>query len=118
MLDAEQRADARPELGRVERLADEVVGAGLNPTDAARGVVERRHEHDRNEPRGRILLDRSTGFEAVDVRHHHVHQEEIGRLGSNDPQCFGAVSDRSHGVAVGRKERFDQSGIAGHVIDD
>ena len=117
-LDAQQRADARPQLGRVERLADEIVGAGLDPADAARGVVERRDEHDRNEPRGRILLDRPTRLEPVDVRHHHVHQDEIGRLGANEPQRFGAVGSRPHGVAVGRQQRFDQPGIARDVIDD
>jgi len=50
-LDAYERAHARAELVRVERLADEVVCARVNAADAIARVSQRGHEHDRNQPR-------------------------------------------------------------------
>ena len=49
-LDPHQRAHARAQLVRVERLGDEVVGAGLEALDPVLGLMQRGDEHDRDQP--------------------------------------------------------------------
>jgi len=45
-LAARQRADAKHELGKMERLAEIVVGAEAEPGDPIRGCVRRRQHQD------------------------------------------------------------------------
>jgi hypothetical protein len=63
---------------RVERLGDEIVGAGFESLDAILGLLKRGDEHDRNQPRPRVGLQRPADVEAVGRRHHHVEQDQVG----------------------------------------
>ena len=80
-LDAQQRAHAREQLGRVDRLAEEVVGAGVEALDALLGRIERGDQHDRQHRLRRVGADRAADVVAAHARHHHVEQHQVGPLG-------------------------------------
>ena len=56
-LDAQQRAHPREQLGRVDRLGQEVVGAGFQPLDAFLRGIQRGDHHDRQDAGGGIRAD-------------------------------------------------------------
>ena len=66
--------------GVVDRLGEEIVGAGLEPAHAVGCFRERGHHHHRNVGGAGIGLEALAGLEAVHARHHHVEQDEIGTL--------------------------------------
>ena len=117
-LDAQQRSNARPELQRVERLGHEVVSAGVDATQPAGRVVERRDQDHRYQPRGRILFDGPAGLEAVEMRHHDIHQDEIRRLATDGVERFGAISGPPRRMTIRREHRLGQSCAPFDVIDD
>ena len=49
-IQAGQGPESDPELSRIDRLREELVGSGLEPFDAGIPVVERRDEDDRDLP--------------------------------------------------------------------
>ncbi len=57
-LDAQQRVHAREQLGLVDRLGQEIVGAGLDALDALLRRVERGDQHDRQHAVRRVGADR------------------------------------------------------------
>ena len=91
------------ELARLERLADVVVGADLEPLDAAFGLAARGQHQDRH-ARGRA--QRAGELETGLARHHHVEDQEVEaqafelgarlgrRLGGGDPIAFGQQEAR------------------------
>ena len=82
-LDAQQRAHAREQLVLADRLAEEVVGAGVEPLGALLGRVERGDEDDRQHRVRRIGADRAADVVAAHAGHHHVEQDEVGLLAAS-----------------------------------
>ena len=80
-LDAQQRPHAREQLGLVDRLGQEVVGAGLDALDALLLRVERRDQHDRQQRRRWVGAEATADVVAGQARHHDVEQHEVGRIG-------------------------------------
>ena len=65
----------------VDRLGEEIVGAGLEPLHLVRRLVERRdHDHRHVHGPGRAL-DAAADLEAVHARHHDVEQHHVDALG-------------------------------------
>src|SRR5204863_9612085 len=79
-LDAKQRLHAREELGLVDWLREEIVGASLDALHALVVRVERSREHHWQECRRRVLSDLAAHLVARDARHHDVEQDEVGRV--------------------------------------
>ena len=77
-LQAHQAAHAREQRGIVDRLGEEIVGAGIEPRDAVGRLVERGDHHDRHMGGLGIGLDAAADFEAVHARHHDVEQDDVG----------------------------------------
>jgi hypothetical protein len=73
-LDAEHRFDAGDELLFLERLADVVVGADLEPLDAARTVGLHGHEDHGEEGFVGHPLEQAARLEARQARHHDVEE--------------------------------------------
>ena len=80
-LDAQQRAHAREQLGLAHRLAEEIVGAGVEALGALLGRVERGDEDDRQHRVRRVGADLAADVVAAHAGHHHVEQDEVGLLG-------------------------------------
>ena len=89
-LDAQQRAHPREQLGLADRLAEEIVGAGVEALGALLGRVERGDEDDRQHRVRRVGADRAADVVAAHARHHHVEQDEVGPLGGKHGKRFGA----------------------------
>jgi hypothetical protein len=83
---AEDRADAREELARMEGLREVVVRAHLEPDDAVHVLAARgKHEHGDAALRAQLAAER----EPVDARQHEVEHDEVHR----------ALLDRAHELA-------------------
>ena len=74
-LAARQRADAREQLAKVERLGQVVVGAGVESVDARLdGVARGQHQHRHVGAGGaQLAADR----QAVLARQHHVEDDGV-----------------------------------------
>ena len=117
-LDAQQRAHPREQLVLAHRLAEEVVGAGVQALGALLGRVERRHQDDRQHRVRRVGADRAADVVAAHSRHHHVEQDEIGRLGGDRRQRLGAGGRGGRAVALHRQQVGEQLDVQRNVVDD
>ncbi len=78
-LEPGQRTDPRDQRDLVDRLGQEIVGAGFEAAHAVRRLVERGDEDDR-QVRGRELaLQQAANLEAVHARHHDVEQDDVAK---------------------------------------
>ena len=116
-LDAQQRAHAREQLGLVDGLRQEIVGAGLDALDPLLLRVERRDEHDRQERGGGVGAQPTTHVVARQARHHDVEQHEIGRVGRDLGERFFAVHGRRDRVALDREQVGQQLDVVRRVVD-
>ena len=89
----EDREDARLELRRVERFADEVVGAGAEPVDELLGVIDRGQDEDGQRCLVERLADEAADLDPAHARHHPVEDQEIG------PRAGGEALERARTVA-------------------
>ena len=77
---AQQRADARDQLGHRERLDDIVVGAGREPAHAL-ALLAARRQHDDGQPPGLgPRAQPAAELDAGQARQHPVEQDQVGRL--------------------------------------
>ena len=75
---AQHGADARDQLGRRERLADEVVGTGVEAAQPV-GLLAARGQHDDRQMRGVGAAPQpAADLEAGELRQHPVEQEQVG----------------------------------------
>ncbi len=80
------------QLGALERLVEEVVGAGLEPAHLALDVGERGEQDDRHEAGRAPRLEPAADLEAVETRHHEVEQDGVRQLALDRRQRLGAVA--------------------------
>ena len=85
---AKRRPDARNELGQLERLADVVVGPGLQADHDVERVAARGQHDDRDR---RFAADLAGDLQAVEAGEHHVEQDEVGPLRPESRQPVAAV---------------------------
>ena len=96
----QQRAHAREQLGLVDRLGQEIVGAGLDAMHALLRRIERGDEHHRQQ-RGRgVGADAPADVVAGQARHHDVEQHQVRPFRRHLGQRFLAVGGGRHGVAL------------------
>ena len=103
---------------RVERLGDEIVGAGFESLDAILGLLERGDQHDRNQPRTGVGLQRPADVEAVGRRHHHVEQHQVRRVAPDPLEGRGTARDGVDAVAVAGQQRSHEAPVGFDVVDD
>ena len=70
--------DAQQQLGLVDRLGQEVVGAGLDGAVDVAGLVEGGDHEDGDVARRRVRREALAHLEAADLRHHDVEQDQVG----------------------------------------
>ena len=111
----EDRADARNELARIERLRQVVVGADLESDDLVDVLVARGQHQDRHVG---VLADALADLDPVDVGKHQVEHDQRRILGRGQCERLRAVRGRLDDVArvlqVERNERGDRA----LVLDD
>ena len=111
---AQDGADARQQLARLEGLGQVVVGAELEADDAV-GVLAERAEHDHRHARRR---EPPAEREAVLARQHQVEHDERRPLRRERAIHRHAVAGLGDPEAVLREERAGQLPDLGVVVDD
>ena len=79
-LQPDQRLDAGVELQRIERLAQEIVGAGQDAFQAIVALRLRGDDHDRHETRRLLLFELTADVEAVAARRDEIEEHDVRRL--------------------------------------
>ncbi len=75
----------------VDRLGEEIVGAGFQPLHPVGGLVERGDHDHRNMLGARLGLQPPADLETVHAGHHHVEQDHVGPLPRADMQRLGPL---------------------------
>ena len=112
---AQDRAHARDELARVERLRHVVVGADLEADDLV-DVLVARGQHQHRQVAG--LPDALADLDAVDVGQHQVEDDERRLLRLDELQRLGAARGRADVVAGVLQVRGDERRDRRLVLDD
>jgi hypothetical protein len=124
----QDRAHARHELARRERLGEVIVAADLEAVDAVDLVVLGRQEHDRHRAAARIRAQAAAHLDAVELGHEDVehHQrravggearERLHAVGGHRGGEAGPLQRKAHHVADSRivvhHEHLEHAGIVG-----
>ena len=116
-LDSQKRTDTNKKLVVVERLRNEIVGAGLDRL-CLLGSDARRH-HDHRQHRG-VVVSTETLADGISVHlgHYNVQENEIGLLGIDELERRGAVCRRDDVVAARNKHGLEQPHVLRYVVDN
>src|SRR2546430_7000581 len=106
------------ELLRIERLAQEVVGARGDPAKAGLTVARRRENDDRDQTAYRMRLESLAHGDPVQLRHVDVEQHEVGLLGGHRVKRLVPVPRLPDVVAEFDQVSFEQLAVRRYVIDD
>jgi hypothetical protein len=116
-LDPEQRPHAGEQLRLVDRLREEIVGAGLDALHALLGGIEGGH-HDHRQHRGRLrLAELLAHLVARHPRHHDVEQHEVGTLGFHLLERLLPGRRRHHGIALRPQQVGEQLDVDRRIVD-
>ena len=116
----QDRGDPQRQLARLERLAEVIVDADLEPEHTLLELGLGGQHQDRNGGRGLAVgaaHPRREG-ETVLARHHHVEHDEIEGDVAHRRRRLGRIASRRHAVALGEKIAAEQLADAPIVIDD
>jgi hypothetical protein len=117
-LEAGQAAHAGEQHDVVDRLGQEVRGAGFQALDAVGAAVQRRDQHHGDVAGGGVFLEFAADGEAVHAGHHHVQQDHVGQLARRQGQGGGAVIGDGDLIIFGRQLGLEQADIGLDVVDD
>ncbi len=118
VLDPEEGAHARSQLGHVDGLGEKVVGPGVEPLDAlARGVEGGDHDHGEHGVLG-IGADPPAHLVAVHPRHHHVEENEIGTLRLDLIEPFLSRGGGDGLVSLRGEQIHEHLHVVRGVVDD
>ena len=116
-LDSNQGAYPGQQLGLVERLVDEVVGAGLDGADLLLFSARSDHDH-RQESRPWIFADPAADLVPIHSRHQDVQQNEVWALLAQHVQGFLSGGRRGHPESLRRQHRLEQADVWRQIIHD
>jgi hypothetical protein len=106
------------EFHHVERLAHEVVGAGVDAGKALVTIVLRRDNDDGNEARFRLILQPPADLEPMAARGDEIEHDEIGRRRrACREHLVGGGHDR-HVMSLAQQEALEKSGADFVVVCD
>ena len=117
----EHGAHARVELVAIDRLGEEVVGAGGEALVAHFFLVGGRHHEDRHGVGGVVLAHRLDEFDAVEVGHHVIDDDQVGFVVATPLQAFdgrGEGDDLGAGRGQLADQGLDQGEVERCVVDD
>jgi hypothetical protein len=118
LLQARQRAHPGEERDVVDRLGEEVVGAGLQAAHPVRDVGKRGDHDQRDVACLAVRLQATAQLETVHPRHHDIGQDQVGRLAVRQLDGRGAVRCGDHVEVLGGQLDLEQFDIRRNVIDD
>ena len=93
VLELQQRRGANPELGLLDGLGDEIVGAGLDRRQPIVAAGHRGQHDDGNVGANRVVAKPAAHLEAVQAGHHQIEQHEVDAE-MNLGEAFDAVGGR------------------------
>jgi hypothetical protein len=117
-LQADERTHAGKQRQFVDRLGEEIVGAGLEAAHAVLGLGQGRHHDDGNVHGPRIRLQALADLEAVHAGHHDVQQDDVGRIGGDRVKRSRAAVGRHDVEVLGRKLGFQQPDVRRDIVDN
>jgi hypothetical protein len=85
------RSYACPQQGRIERLGEIVIGAGLDAADDRVELTQCRNHYGGNIAVARIALEAREDIIAADAGHHQIEQDEIDGLRFDQGERANAV---------------------------
>ena len=118
-LQPDQRAHPREQRNVVDRLGQEIVGAGLEAAQPVGDVGQGGDHDDRNVGGAPVGLQLAADFEAVHARHHHVEQDDVGRLGIGEFEGARGRYRRSRHIEIfARQLGFEQLDVGFDVVNN
>jgi hypothetical protein len=115
---SQQRLDVRQELGRMGRLGQVVVGAGLKALDFVIHLGLGREHQDRNGGEEGIGAQTASDLKAVEVGHHDVEQDQVGAITGGLAQGLGAVNGRHDRIPPPLEHHAHQLQGVEIIVDD
>ena len=115
-LEPRERPDPGEQLGLVERLGEEVVGAGLEPLQALRTATGGDH-HDREELGAWVLPDPAADLAAVHAGHLHVEQDDVDLRRLEQVEGLLPARGGQHLVVAWREHGVEESQVRRLVVD-
>ena len=117
-LDAQQRFDAGEELFGEDRLAQELVGAGLKAADAVFAFAQAGDDDHGNEAGGGVVLEFVAEPVAAAAGQDDIEQHQVGRVAMNHIlRSFGAA--RGQGViAAGAQQLSGKNEVIKIIVND
>ena len=114
----EARSDPRTQDRGIERLGQEILGAGLDAPDDGAGVLDPRDHDHRDVAESLVVLEALEHLDAVQAGHLDVEQDQVGRFGLERRERVEAVLELDRAVPVVLEMLGEQSAIQRIVIDD
>ena len=102
----------------LDRLGQEVVGAGLQAAHLLLRLVQRGDHHHRDVAGRRVFLQFAAADIAVHARHHDVEQDQVGLPGPRLVQRLEPVPGAGHLVIFSRELGFQQPRVGRDIIHD
>ena len=113
---AQQRVQARGQLGDRERLDEVVVGAGLQAGDAVLDLVARGQDADGDVDA--VGAQAADDADAVEVGHRHVEDDDRRRALRDGVERLVAAGGRRHGEALEAQRALEGLPDGRLVVDD
>ncbi len=110
-------ADTGQHFLHLERLTDEINGAGTEALDLVLGFVFDRQEHHRDVGGAVVAFQFTAHLEAAHARHAHVEQDQFGGTGQHLEQRLFAAAGLAHHVAGVAQQRGQQQQRLRGVVD-
>jgi hypothetical protein len=117
-LQAAQSTNASDQRDFIDRLGQEVVGAGFKPAHPVGGPVERSDEDDWQVGGFRRSSQSSADLKAVHAGHHHVQKNNIAASHFADRDRVGTICRRQDLEIFDAEPRFEEFEIGLDIIDD
>ena len=116
-LQPHQRSDSRPELHRVERFAEEVVGPGFDAPKALVPIGLGGDEDDRDEPRVFAVFEDPADLETLTLRQ-QVQHDQIGRVAGTHIEGSLPGVHTPHLVPIHGEQVVEQIGARRIVVSN
>jgi hypothetical protein len=102
----------------IERLAQEIVGAGEDTLEAIVALRLRGDDDDRHETRRRLLFESAANVEAVASRRHEIEEHDIRRLRRAGRQHLVGGANHRHVMSFAGQQTVQEPGTDVVVIGD
>jgi hypothetical protein len=117
-IEPHNTAHAGAQFGAIKRLADKIVGTGINALQARCLIIECGHEHNWDEIHAWIGTQAATDLKAIHTRHHHIKQHQIGHMRVGQIKRLGAITRQQDAIVFGAEHCRQCFAPVGLIIND